>query len=133
MSVIALQTAFVTLALLSPELAFNTLDAEVAKIPEWEEERVVVGHDDDEEASRIVCRFTISDRKGASLEPKMISTRKEGLTDPEYLVADYADGTRIIELPEDDVALVRRVVDGKPAYAVLQYVNELGKGFVEFA
>lgn len=133
MSIIALQTAFVTLALLNPELAFNTLDAEVAKIPEWEEERVVVGHDDDEEASRIICRFTINDPKGPSLEPKMISTRKEGFADPEYLVADYADGTRIIELPEDDVALVRRIVDGTPAYAVLQYVNERGKGFVDFA
>lgn len=129
MSIIALQTAFVTLALVSPKLAFQTLDAEVSKIPEWEEERVVTGHDD-EEASRIINRFTLHGTDGTDKKPLVIFTRKEGFTDPEYLVADYADHTRVIELPEDDIALIRHTVDGKPTFGVLRYVNQPGMGFV---
>ena len=130
MSIIALQTAFVTLALLNPQIAFETLDAQVAKIDEWEEERVVVDAHDDEEALRIVERFTLRGRDGTGPRPFVIFTRKEGYTDPEYLVADYADGTRVIELPEDEVALIRRTVDGQGTFGVLRYVNQPGMGFV---
>lgn len=129
MSIIALQTAFVTLALLNPQLAFETLDAEVAKIDEWVDERIVVGHDDDE-AGRIISRFTLRGSDGAELKPSLIFTHKEGFTDPEYLVVDYTDHTRVIELPEDEVALIRRTVDGTTSYGVLRYVNQPGMGFV---
>lgn len=130
MSIIALQTAFVTLALASPKVAFQTLDAEVSKIREWEEERVVTGHHDDDEASRLIARFTLRDADGTEKQPMVIFTRKEGFTDPEYLVADYADHTRVIELPEDDMALIRHTVDDQKTFGVLRYVNQPDMGFV---
>lgn len=130
MSIIALQTAFVTLALLNPKEAFVTLDTEVAKIDEWPEERVVAGQDDDEVSQLAISRFTLRDPDGNEKRPSAIFVHKGGYTQPEYLVADYADGSRIIELPEDEFALISRTDDEAAPYGVLQYVNQPGKGFV---
>ncbi len=129
MSIIALQTAFVSLALLNPKQAFVTLEAEVAKIDEWPEERIVAGQDEDEVSELAISRFTLRDPDGGEKRPSTIFVHKGGYTHPEYLVVDYADGSRVIELPEDEFALIRRTDDETSPYGVLQYINQPGMGF----
>lgn len=134
MTVLALQNAFAALAVLNPVLAFAELDREVAEVPEDVGDRIVPGdRDDDDRPGSMLAHFTLPTAEGGRLVPTMVRTMQGGHGDPVYMVADYADGTRLIELPEGSDALVRRAGPEGPVFAVLRHVNEPGKGFVPYA
>lgn len=135
MSIIVLQNAFVTLALLNPEVAFIAIEAQVADMYEWEDDRVVaenVDRDDVENMSALE-RYALMGCDRNNLLPLTVRSFKDSYSGPEYVIADYRDDTRLIQLPENDIALVHRNLDGVHSYEVVQYVNDHGGSFEPMA
>lgn len=131
MSILALQNAFVKLAALDPKLAFETLDAEVAMVDERQDGPIIAGSCAEGDDSLIFWQFVLMGPDGRQTEPTKVTVRIESFTGPEYLVADYADGTRIIQLPVDDMALFRTTSgDGETIHGIMDYHNQPGMGYI---